>query len=48
MKLVDQIVPQDKLIKAAKDWIKGGGKASRRGTRRASSCPAVRCSPRAA
>jgi 3-hydroxyacyl-CoA dehydrogenase/enoyl-CoA hydratase/3-hydroxybutyryl-CoA epimerase len=27
MKLIDQIVPQDKLIETAKAWIKAGGKA---------------------
>src|SRR5215468_2659787 len=27
MKLIDAIVPPDELIKAAKDWIKAGGKA---------------------
>ena len=27
MKLVDAVVPADDLIKTAKDWIKGGGKA---------------------
>ena len=27
MKLIDAIVPQDDLVKAAKDWIKAGGKA---------------------
>src|ERR1700754_2043167 len=27
MKLVDQIVPQDKLVETAKAWIKAGGKA---------------------
>ena len=27
MKLVDQVVPQDKLIETAKAWIKAGGKA---------------------
>jgi 3-hydroxyacyl-CoA dehydrogenase/enoyl-CoA hydratase/3-hydroxybutyryl-CoA epimerase len=27
LKLIDAIVPPDELIKAAKDWIKGGGKA---------------------
>ena len=27
MKLIDNVVPQDDLIKTAKDWIKAGGKA---------------------
>jgi 3-hydroxyacyl-CoA dehydrogenase/enoyl-CoA hydratase/3-hydroxybutyryl-CoA epimerase len=27
MKLIDAVVPADDLVKAAKDWIKGGGKA---------------------
>jgi 3-hydroxyacyl-CoA dehydrogenase/enoyl-CoA hydratase/3-hydroxybutyryl-CoA epimerase len=27
MKLIDAIVPADELVKSAKDWIKGGGKA---------------------
>lgn len=41
LRLVDAIVPADDLIKAASDWINGGG-------RRDSSCRAVPCSPRLA
>ena len=32
MKLIDNVVPAADLVTAAKDWIKAGGKRSRRGT----------------
>jgi len=42
LKLIDAIVPASDLIKAAKDWIKAGGKAVAPWTRRASNCDVIR------
>ena len=42
MKLIDAVVPPGELIKAAKDWIKAGGRPRRLGTWMATNCPAAR------
>ena len=48
MKLIDAVVPQAELVQTAKNWIKAGGTARRRGTSTASSFPAARSNPKRA
>ena len=45
LNLIHAIVPAADLIKAAKDWIKGGGKAVAPWDEKGFKLPAVRCSP---
>ena len=48
LKLIDAVVPAADMITAAKDWIKGGGKAVAPWDEKGFKLPGGRCTPRPA